>query len=206
MALVFLFINKFILRSILIPDYALFLLVGASIGSVLGIFFYLIRNLKWNRYDLSLIRSSKSFFNLFWQLPLIYITTLSIVIIISNQLGIEPKNNSDILSMGFRDSLPIMVILFLTSSVILPFAEEVLFRKVFFDYFYNKFSSLLSATVLSALIFSVIHIIPQMIIYTFIFGLFLGLLRIYYNSLWPCIVVHCFNNSLVFFIVLSKIA
>jgi len=54
------------------------------------------------------------------------------------------------------------------------------------------------AVLLTAAIFALIHLDPIRLLFTFVLGLLLGLLRLRTQSLWPPVVVHSTLNALTF--------
>ena len=80
--------------------------------------------------------------------------------------------------------------------VIAPFTEEMLFRGLFLNGFLSRYSPRKSI-IISALMFSVIHLNPYQMIGAFVLGLVLGWLRERTGSLWPCIILHAASNAMV---------
>jgi membrane protease YdiL (CAAX protease family) len=56
----------------------------------------------------------------------------------------------------------------------------------------------LPAVLLTAAAFALIHLDPIRLLFTFVLGLLLGLLRLRTRSLWPPVVVHSTLNALTF--------
>lgn len=81
-------------------------------------------------------------------------------------------------------------------AVIGPISEEIAFR-------YGIVGSLLESkkmptwlvVLISALIFSLLHMNPAQMLVAFILGLFLGWLYVITQSIWPCIICHVANNA-----------
>jgi hypothetical protein len=106
------------------------------------------------------------------------------------------KNLVDILHIN-----SITVVLFLLVACILaPIAEEMLFRGILVDNF-KKYGNIFTIIVV-ALIFATAHVSYwndfKALLFVFIIGLLLTSLRIKYNTLSYCIVVHLVNNLLAF--------
>lgn len=81
--------------------------------------------------------------------------------------------------------------------LIAPFVEEILFRNVLLSTFMNKMEKN-SALFLTGVIFGLMHLeswtsVPPLIV----FGIFLGVLRIKYQSIIPSIIAHVVNNAIV---------
>ena len=91
---------------------------------------------------------------------------------------------------------PIQVV-FIT--ILIPIYEEIFFRGVIFEHFKKNYN-IISATILQALVFGLVHGIGIQLISSFIFGIALGLIYIRYNSLVANSVLHMIINSMVLII------
>lgn len=111
----------------------------------------------------------------------------SMVFLISNNFE-SYKEVSNNLSLAFN-SIWSMVCLI----VIAPIFEEILFRGLIF-YELKKFSHVLLAVILQAIIFSVAHGNMLQAIYTFIFGITLNIIYICTKSIGPNIICHMTYN------------
>lgn len=83
--------------------------------------------------------------------------------------------------------------------VLAPIMEEVLFRGILLESVRSKHSAG-RAIVVSALMFGVIHFIPQQVVNAFVIGLILGYIYVRTESLWPVIVIHALNNAMAYVI------
>ncbi len=81
--------------------------------------------------------------------------------------------------------------------VLAPVMEEVLFRGILLESVRSKHSAG-RAIVVSALMFGVIHFIPQQVVNAFVIGLILGYIYVRTESLWPVIVIHALNNAMAY--------
>lgn len=81
-------------------------------------------------------------------------------------------------------------------AVLAPIVEETLFRGILMNGFMRNYKPWY-AVFLSGLLFSLYHMNPWQMSYTFFLGLFLGWLMISFKSLPLCIVVHSLNNLIV---------
>jgi CAAX protease family protein len=85
-------------------------------------------------------------------------------------------------------------------SVVAPMAEEFFFRGFFFGALRN-WRGPWPAAIITGLVFGSIHVGSSdaaLLLPLGFFGFVLCLLRERTGSLWPCIVLHCANNSLAF--------
>ncbi len=81
-------------------------------------------------------------------------------------------------------------------AVIGPISEEIAFRYGIAGSLLetNKMSKWL-VVLISALLFSLLHMNPAQMLVAFILGLFLGWLYVITLSIWPCIICHVANNA-----------
>jgi len=77
-----------------------------------------------------------------------------------------------------------------------PVSEEVIFRGFFFTGLRHSQLGAVGAIVLPSLLWASIHLQYGVaeIGFIFLFGLFLGALRLRFNSLWPPMLVHALSN------------
>ncbi len=109
-----------------------------------------------------------------------------------------PQSQSDITLYTTSTSLP----LFFTAIVIFaPMFEEVLFRGFMFKGYVKSIGPVF-ATILTALMWAMLHFSPETVIYDvgviFIGGLLLGMARWKTGSLWVTLAMHSFWNLLAF--------
>ena len=114
--------------------------------------------------------------------------------LVVDSLGLEslrpPEIDDDTIFPGIGILLTLQAL-----AVVTPLSEEILFRGF-------ALRGLLPsigpgpAVVATALLFSVLHLEPQVMIPIFITGLALGLLYVKTGSVWPCIAAHAGQNTL----------
>lgn len=85
--------------------------------------------------------------------------------------------------------------------VIVPMAEELLFRGFLLTWLRGRFGPGrgpgVAAAVVSAAIFAVCHVAPPVMAYVFVVGLVLAWARLRFDSLLPGFLLHAANNALV---------
>jgi len=90
--------------------------------------------------------------------------------------------------------LPSSPILFFTTATILgPIQEELFFRGILLNYLKQK-HSLIIAVVLSSLLFSLIHLTPQVIICDFITGIILSYFYVKWGNITYPVIMHTVVN------------
>jgi membrane protease YdiL (CAAX protease family) len=87
----------------------------------------------------------------------------------------------------------------------MPFVEELLFRGLFYRWLRERWG-VAAAVAVSALSFSALHGIPQLIPALALFGAVLALVYEKSGSLWPAIVVHALFNCVGVVLVYAALA
>lgn len=82
---------------------------------------------------------------------------------------------------------------FLVIGVLVPFAEEILFRGVVQTYLVRRVGAFVGI-VASSLWFALLHIDLALFVPLFVIGLGLGFVRHRYDSLWGAVLLHAVNN------------
>lgn len=126
-----------------------------------------------------------------WGFVLVLITG----IVIEPVLNLFPESFLDLLNqMGANGGWSVLML-----AILAPVMEEVLFRGILLESVREKYSSG-RAIVVSALMFGVIHVIPQQVVNAFVIGLILGFIYVRTDSLWPVIIIHALNNAMAYVI------
>jgi uncharacterized protein len=115
-------------------------------------------------------------------------------------LGTSPTDDQLPSELGVDDSTIALVAVALLVTVVAPVAEEFFFRGFFFTALRN-WKGLWPAAIVTGLVFGGIHAGSADATYLVplgFFGLALCLLYARTGSLYPCIALHCINNSLAF--------
>jgi membrane protease YdiL (CAAX protease family) len=100
-----------------------------------------------------------------------------------------------LLGMLIADSPLRFVALLLTAGIFIPLLEEIVFRGVMQDYIGKRVPAIRILLIVS-LIFGLLHGLDAALT-TGLFGFICSLLRLRYQSLWPAIFLHAFNNSMI---------
>ena len=126
-----------------------------------------------------------------WGFVLVLITG----IVIEPVLNLFPESFLELLNnMGANGGWSVLML-----AILAPVLEEILFRGILLEAVREKYSSG-RAIVVSALMFGVIHIIPQQVVNAFVIGLILGFIYVRTDSLWPVIIIHALNNAMAYVI------
>jgi membrane protease YdiL (CAAX protease family) len=97
---------------------------------------------------------------------------------------------------GLATTLPLALGATLVIGLLGPFAEELLFRGLIWGYVEGRFDGR-AAWAISSLLFAVAHWEPAHVALVLPIGILLGWIRWRSASLWPCVVAHIINNTLV---------
>ncbi|PWT87915.1 MAG: hypothetical protein C5B54_11500 [Acidobacteria bacterium] len=87
--------------------------------------------------------------------------------------------------------------LLFTVMVIAPLTEELIFRGVIFEGLRERYH-IITALLLSSLLFGLAHIIPSLVLNAFFIGLFLAWVKLRTDSLIPCLFAHALYNGIPF--------
>lgn len=95
-------------------------------------------------------------------------------------------------------TLPLFINI-ISSGVVGPIFEEILFRYVFYNRLKNKYS-IKKSIIINSLIFAIIHISPIKIIYAFILGITLNITYENYTNIKAPILIHISANVIAIFL------
>lgn len=101
----------------------------------------------------------------------------------------------------FGDDRYSVIIAIVVIVVIAPIIEEMFFRGYILQTLLKK-NTAFSASIITALIFAVVHFDFQSIIPIFILGLILNWLFLKFKSIWPSIFFHVLNNLITLLILI----
>lgn len=92
-----------------------------------------------------------------------------------------------------------LILLNISSGIIGPIFEEIVFRYIFFNKLKRKYQSP-KAILINSIIFALIHLQPTKIIYAFIIGIILNIYYEKYKSIKAPILIHMAANIIVLFL------
>ncbi|MCW5744813.1 MAG: CPBP family intramembrane metalloprotease [Alphaproteobacteria bacterium] len=110
--------------------------------------------------------------------------------------GIDLTPQTSHVIAGLATSLPLALTTTVAIGLLGPFAEELLFRGLVFGYVEGRFGGR-AAWATSSVLFAAAHIEPAHVALVLPIGILLGWVRLRSFSLWPCVVAHVVNNSIV---------
>lgn len=124
------------------------------------------------------------------------VLTYLILITVDSFVGGVPTAQEQVVPAGTTLELLDLVWLLLAGAIAAPIAEEFFFRGLVFRYLRAR-RGLMAATLVSAALFAVLHLTPLLMPALFVFGIVQALMVHRFDSLYPAIVLHALNNSVL---------
>ncbi len=121
------------------------------------------------------------------------------VIVLYIWLTGDASNPQAGLSDTAQGSLPVFALLVLLGGLLTPLGEELLFRGVLYGWLRRW--GIVLATVISAVVFGLAHGVNVVLPAAIVLGVFSALLYEKSGSIWPAVVSHAVNNTLIFVLV-----
>ncbi|WP_205029810.1 CPBP family intramembrane glutamic endopeptidase [Streptococcus porcinus] len=172
-------------------------MIGGGLTSFFTLWYgYCYKN-KWNLADLGFHKGEHSLWNLIWWVPITFIFSISGSVLLSFLLGVSHNTveggvNSGTMHLGWGA----VVAMELTVGILIPFVEEIIFRRFLFDWFKLYFPTWLAASAV-VILFAGMHVISAVVIYVLFLGISLMLSRIWFQNLTAPWIIHMINNSIV---------
>lgn len=135
-----------------------------------------------------------------WLLPVTALTTISIQFI-SQKLFNTHLPEQHIQELLKNSNNQTVIIIAISAIIIAPILEEIMFRKIIFDFTKNK-TNQLAATIITSSLFAIMHATILITPALFILAIILQNLYIKYNSIYPCILLHMVHNLIAFSILI----
>lgn len=182
------------------PDIALVALIvlgGTAVATLVAVWIHLLRRrgLRWA--DLGLRQPDRSPLHLMWQIPAVMITGSLASMLVLIPLGATEAADDAALTDLVAGGPVFMVSGMLTVAVLVPVAEEVVFRGIVLAALRARFR-VVAGTTLAGAAFAVVHLLPPALPYLLVVGISLCAMAEWYRSIIPGIVLHGVNNAVVF--------
>lgn len=185
------------------PDTALLALVvlgGTAVAAFVAVRIHLLRRRGLGWADLGVRRPDRSFVHLLWQIPAVMVAGS-----IASALVLIPLGMSGAAGEGDDEALfdlatggPAFVVLgMLTVAVLVPVMEEIVFRGIVLPALRARFRAVAGITLAGAA-FAAVHMLPPALPYLLVVGISLCAMAEWYRSILPGMVLHGFNNAVVF--------
>lgn len=167
-----------------------------TVAVMLSLYFHLMRRNSFTLADLGFRRPGRSMIHLLWQIPAaiaVGYAAQGLFIGMLDLIGADTTPDDSI--AGIVDlPVPMIIVAALSIAVLTPVWEEVLFRGAFLDGLTRRFG-LIAGIVLSSALFAAVHMIPLNLVFLFILGIALSLLRRFHGNIWAPILLHAVNNG-----------
>lgn len=167
-----------------------------------GVLVLALRLRGWDREDLGLLPLGKKGWHLLWEIPLMFIVSIGVSVIVRTLVHIEdaPDSMEDIAGA----SSPWIILALVIYVVVGPFVEEIIFRRLLMGWLDYKVG-IVASTVLTCVIFALFHFSPAAIIWVGVMALFVALSVRWHNSIWAGYVIHVVNNLMASLVLVSAL-
>ncbi|AQQ14857.1 CAAX amino terminal protease self- immunity [Corynebacterium glaucum] len=155
----------------------------------------LIRYMRGRGLELGFTPLGRDGWHLLWRIPVLILAAGIATGAVAPLLGLQPDPDTATESIAGDATNALPIVLVLAGYLLLgPFIEEIVFRRVLLNYFDTLMPAWVSI-VLSALIFGLVHLAPQAIIYTFFYGIGLAWLARLHCGITGSFIAHLANNA-----------
>ncbi len=170
--------------------------VGLYLGLALGIGLIIIqrRGATWRDIGFRPV-SVRTVLTMFPVLILLLVANAVVSLALVAVFGEIQNPQEEMIAPGGRLSRETFLWLFPGIAIVGPIVEEILFRGVLYPYLRARMRTFV-AVVLTAALFSVVHVIPILLLPLFVAGVALTLVTERYDSIIPAIVLHGLFNGL----------
>lgn len=184
------------------PDTALLAMVvlaGTAVAALVAVRVHLLRRRGLGWADVGLRRPDRSPLHLLWQIPAVMIAgaVASALVLLALGIGSESDAGDDAIAELALGGPLIAVLGLLAVAVIVPVAEEVIFRGIVLPALRARLSTVPGISLAGA-VFAAVHLLPPALPYLLVVGISLCAMAQWYRSIVPGIVLHGVNNAVVF--------
>ncbi|RKE66999.1 hypothetical protein BXY47_0991 [Dietzia kunjamensis] len=186
------------------PDTALLALVvlaGTAAAALLAVRIHLLRRRGLGWADVGIRPPDRSPWHLAWQIPAVMAAGVTASMIVLIPLGAGAESTGDEADAAIADLAaggPVLAVLgLLTVTVLIPVAEEIVFRGIVLPALRARLRAVAGITLAGA-VFAAVHLLPPALPYLLVVGISLCAMAEWYRSIVPGIVLHGVNNAVVF--------
>ena len=186
--------------------FVLAILLGA-VGAWSGLWLTPCRRHRWGWRELGFVRGRGRMHHLLWQVPAAMAASLIGAVLLGTASGLGPAQGRsaerDLVEAAALSPWLLLVVA-VCAVLVLPAAEEVVFRRVLLDWSLTHLPPAL-AVAATAVAFAVVHLAPAAMVYVVFIGLFTGVLRLQHGNLWAPLALHVVNNGTVVLLVVRAL-
>lgn len=184
------------LAGITTPPWLGVLMALAGYGAQILVLGALLRRLRWTWNDLGFNRLGRRGWHLVWQIPLSLVLTLLLTLLVAGLVpGLTPDDTSAADGQVLSSAVPWQLAFLLVYLLVGPFIEEIAFRRLLMAWF-DRHLGVLVSTILTSVVFGLVHLAPAVIVSTGIGGVCMALLTRWHRSVWGGYSLHMANNTL----------
>ena len=154
--------------------------------------------------DLGFVRPTRNLAHLLWEVPLLMLASVLTAAAVGSLTGLEPSSATRSALNAPGVAVPVAVLLALSTVLVLPLAEEILWRRLVFDWLRARLPAV-AAVVATGLLFGLSHVAPPVLCYVIPWGIGVTALRAWHGTLWASLAAHVTNNAVVTAVVLSAL-
>ncbi|MDO5670608.1 MAG: type II CAAX endopeptidase family protein [Corynebacterium sp.] len=177
------------------PPWLGVLMAAAGYAAQFTVLAVLLRRRGWAMSDLGFQRLGRRGWHLVWQIPTSLLITLVLTVLVAALTGLTPEDTASSDGEVLTSAVPWQLAFLLVYLLFGPLIEEIAFRRLLMGWFDRKVGVLLS-TFLTSVLFGLVHVVPAIIVWCIVGGLFMALLTRWHRSLWGGFALHMVNNSL----------
>lgn len=177
--------------------------IVANGAALFAVWLHLIRRRGYRWVDLGLGRPSWRILHVLWQAPVLMVAA-AVFTGVTLQLvfgGNPPTAGSTALAAALGMPPLLILLAWVVVAVVTPFVEEIIFRGILFRSLDGRMHAVW-AVLLGGLVFGAAHVIPAALPYVTALGIGLCLVTLFHRNIWASILIHSFNNSVVFLLIL----
>ncbi|HNS31938.1 MAG TPA: type II CAAX endopeptidase family protein [bacterium] len=175
-----------------------YFLYSGIINTLLITFFLIVFIFaRFRHYIFSVLKTPRKYFVRGLFAYLAFIPALILITIATNYFlksaGINPEFQEIVRLYLKSDSYTLLALVFFSSCIVAPIAEEIIYRGIIYRALKMRFS-VSSSIIISGAIFALIHCELSSLPALFFLGMIMSYLFEKFNNLWASIGLHFFNN------------
>lgn len=169
-----------------------------------GLWWVLRRGRGWGWRDCGFVRPRRSLWHLWWEIPTLTVVSLALAAGLGTALGVTPGSAGSTNELAAADHPVVVSVLLVTMILLVPLAEEIIFRGVIYGWLSCRLATP-AAVVVTGVAFGAVHVLPAVMLYIIPHGIGMTAMRAWHGTLWASYIAHAVNNALVASLVLAAV-
>lgn len=174
----------------------------AAVLGIIGLWLLFLRR-GWSWRDLGFVPLTRRGWHLLWQIPVAMVLGLLATAVLAGAvLSLTPAGDGGDAAVAETGGAAVMIAL-VSYLVLGPLLEEIMLRRFTMGWLDQVLGQLTRrrwlvvglSTLISSIIFAVLHVVPPVIIWTFFLGLGCAILTRWHRSLWAGFLLHLVVNA-----------